>query len=227
MLGAYFLSPNISIYYHATLELYERGAVGSVPPASSSPVGRVSLREVRPRGRHLRVALVAEREMALLLIILDAAGFIHGHAVAGVITELARRRRLEVRGIRTELVVRANLVQRILVAKYLVLGEGLVVALALELLQLLRAEVLRPAARVVPVRRLQPILLGLGDDFAVRIALRGELLDVDRVEAAVQLAKLVVRLAHLGLFAGDIKLLPDIIVLGVLALTERDGLVVV
>lgn len=80
---------------------------------------------------------------------------------------------------------------------------------------------------MVPVRRLQPILLGLGDDFAVRIALRGELLDVDRVEAAVQLAKLVVRLAHLGLFAGDIKLLPDIIVLGVLALTERDGLVVV
>lgn len=61
--------------------------------------------------------------MTLLLIVLDAASFIHGLAVARVIAELARRRRLKVRRIRTELIVRANLVQRILVAEYFVLSE--------------------------------------------------------------------------------------------------------
>ena len=49
----------------------------------------MSLREMRPRGRHLRVALVAEREMALLLIVLDAARAVQRLAVARVITELA------------------------------------------------------------------------------------------------------------------------------------------
>ena len=77
------------------------------------------------------------------------------------------------------------------------------------------------------MRRFQPIFLCLGDDFAVLIVLRGELLDVDLVEAAVQLAEFIVRLAHLGLFAGNIKLLPHIVVLGILALTERNGLVVI
>jgi hypothetical protein len=49
----------------------------------------MSLREVRPRGSHLRVALVAEREMMLLLIVLDAARSETGLAVARVVTELA------------------------------------------------------------------------------------------------------------------------------------------
>lgn len=123
--------------------------------------------------------------------------------------------------------MRANLVQRVLVAKYLVRRERLIVTLALELVQLLRAEVLRPAARVVPVRRLQPVLILLGDNRAVVVLLRLELLNIHRVESTVQLAKLVVRLAHLGLFAGDVKLGRHITVLGVLLLAERDGLVVV
>lgn len=194
---------------------------------TTSSVGGVSLREVRPRGSHLGVALVAEREMTLLLIVLDTARSIQGHAVAGVIAELARRRRLKVRRVGAELVVRGNLAQRVLVAKYLVRCECLIVALALELLQCLRAEVLRPAARVIPVGRLQFVLILLGDNCAVIILLGLELFDVHRVESTVQLAEFVVRLAHLGLFAGDIKLGRHIAVLGVLLLTERDGLVVV
>lgn len=193
----------------------------------TSSVGSISLREVRPRGRHLGVALVAEREVALLLIVLDTARFVHGLAVARVIAELAHGRRLEVGWIRAQLVVRANLVQRVLIAEYLVRGERLVVALALELLQLLRAEVLRPAARVIPVGRLQSVLILLRDDTAVPIFLGLELLDIDGVKSTVQLAKLVVCLTHLGLFARDIELGRHIAILGVLVLAQRDRLVVV
>ena len=74
---------------------------------------------------------------------------------------------------------------------------------------------------------LELILLALGDDSSLSIALRRELIHVDRVEAAVQLAQLVVRLAHLGLLASDIKLGRDILKFGILHLTEGHGLVVI
>ena len=75
--------------------------------------------------------------------------------------------------------------------------------------------------------RFELILLALGDDSSLSIALRRELIHVDRVEAAVQLAQLVVRLAHLGLLASDIKLGRDILEFGILHLTEGHGLVVI
>ena len=65
----------------ARLPFYEMSLYLYIYYGTLSGLG-VSLREVSPRGRHLGVALVAECEVALLLIVLDATSLVHRLAIS-------------------------------------------------------------------------------------------------------------------------------------------------
>ena len=73
----------------------------------------------------------------------------------------------------------AYLIERVLVPKNLVASECNVIPVSSEFVKLLSAEVLRPAARMVPMRRLELVLIFLGDNYSLRTALLVEVLQVD------------------------------------------------
>ncbi len=162
---------------------------------------------MRTRVRHHRGSLLSQVEMALFLVVLGVTRGEQGSAMGGVVAEPGVSGGFEDGRVGAELVVGVDLVQRILVAHELVLREVHRVFLLHELLQLLRLEVLRPAARVVPVVALKIVLHFLVDEDAFGALGSAELVTVARFVARPQVPHVKVGLGHLLLFCLYIELL--------------------
>ena len=136
------------------------------------------LRELAPSGGEHGQALVAQIEVALLLIVLDLDRSEDLAALATGISVLGLRDALEVGRVTAHLVVSADLFQGVLLAEHLALEELHALANVAETHLLLRLVARFPGLGMVPVGRLKVVLHGLVDDdtlacLAVRAELRG------------------------------------------------------
>lgn len=106
-----------------------------------------------------------------------------------------------------QLVVRVDLVQRVLVPEELILSETQVVSLCVELISLLGREILAPAAGMVPVVVLQRILYFFVDHEALRvgIAVVDVLLQVAALVSRLKLPDLEIGLPHLLFLLGNVE----------------------
>jgi hypothetical protein len=84
--------------------------------------------------------------MVRFLVILDSSGSEDGSSVSGVISKFALGSCFEVRVIATQLIVSINLIQGILIAEELILGEAHVISLRVEFIGLLSCKVLTPTS---------------------------------------------------------------------------------
>lgn len=85
------------------------------------------------------------------LVILDTSCLEQRPSVGGVVPEFTLGRRLEICEIAAQLVVRVNLIQRILIAEELILSEANIIPFRIEFIGLFRRKVLTPTSRVVPM----------------------------------------------------------------------------
>lgn len=177
--------------------------LNSCSVAQLGGLGRLmDLGEMCPGGCHLRHWLVTHREVVRLLIILHAPSLEHRATLERVIPELALRRRLEVRMIAPQLIVRVDLIQSVLITEELILGEADIITLRIEFVGLFRREVLTPTPGVVPMMVLQVVLVFLRYDSAVLqpILVAHELTEVAALVSTLEVSDQEVGLSHLLLF---------------------------
>jgi len=97
------------------------------------------------------------------------------------------------------------LIECVLVTEHLVFVEVHRVLLLLERSILLSAEVLRPAARMIPMALLEVVFMVLVDHSSLVVFMRIELALIARIKAGWELAHIKISLSHLLLLPLDVE----------------------
>ena len=141
------------------------------------------------------------------LVVFCAPGYEQGSSIIGVVSEFIHGCGFEVGVVAAQLVVRIDLVQRVLVPEKLILRETQIVSLRVELISLLGRKILAPAPRMVPVVPLQRILYLFVNHEAigVGIAMVDVLLEIAALIAWLELSNLEIGLSHLLFLLGNVE----------------------